>query len=74
MQLENTIYYHDVELELMYQFKPAEEDTYDYQGCDAVADIIEVNVGCVDIIGILNQDQLEEIEQLLIFEHSIGRL
>lgn len=66
---ETTIYYHDVELEATYEFTPAEEDTHDYQGCDAVAEIIEVNVEGRDIIGILTEDQLEDIEYLVIVEH-----
>lgn len=68
---ETTIYYHDVQLNVTYDFTPAEEDTYDFQGCDAEATIIDVKIpeAEVDIISILTENQLEDIEYLVIIEH-----
>ena len=65
--MPHTLNYLGVDLEVFYDYTPAEKSNRDYQGNYAYVEIWRIDIGGVDVT-LLLEEKLEEIESLILNE------
>jgi len=66
--IKTTISYLGIEMEVTAEVDPGEARTWDEPGCPAEAILISADVGGVDVMSILSQDQQTAIEAEIVEE------
>jgi hypothetical protein len=66
MKLKSEIKVEGHEFLCIYDYQPKEERTWDYPGCEAEINDLEIWYNCVEVYDLLRENLIEKIEQELL--------